>query len=357
MLQSGSLLDDAKKSITEKDLGYAKRALARLPLIRYLPILKKATKFLSLKTALEKSYQDLQEGKHKLQVELEPYTTFVQETERDLKDLLATRQQASTKIEGYRLQQQTLQSEHSALEQQLAKTENGTSAYFTTEGELMNNEQQKRSLDRDIIEQKRTVIATNGAIDALRGWVSIVHNYVTAGIDYTTGVETQMKILEPYLQKEAQLVQLAQTLEDAIERYQTAQRVHNTVMLAIAERGKALQDIMAEVMGGHFFLPQVIDAVVNVSREGRELQAAHQQKLLASSVGELSECYQLLGVLESASIEQVSSAYRQLSAQHDPKTGLATGDPITYLGLQAAYQRITEAQRLLPPAPAEEKKV
>ena len=221
----------------------------------------------------------------------------------------------------------------------------------------MNNEQQKRSLDRDIIEQKRTVIATNGAIDALRGWVSIVHNYVTAGIDYTTGVETQMKILEPYLQKEAQLVQLAQTLEDAIERYQTAQRVHNTVMLAIAERGKALQDIMAEVMGGHFFLPQVIDAVVNVSREGRELQAAHQQKLLASSVGELSECYQLLGVLESASIEQVSSAYRQLSAQHDPKTGLATGDPITYLGLQAAYQRITEAQRLLPPAPAEEKKV
>lgn len=350
MTSSGSALQDLGTSIRERDISYARRALARVPLVRRIPILRGAAHFLSLKTMLAQAYTDMQDSKKRLEVELQPYTDYSTQIEDDLQTISERRQEAVGVIEGLQGQQAELTRSKEEADGRLTALEKGTVDYVKLESEVIRMEQEHRRLDSEIAIQKRTVLYADDALNFLRGYANVLHNYVSAGRDAVGAVDQQMKILEPCLQKEAQLVQLAEGVEDLLGRFNTAKRVYNTALLALAAKGEAIQRIVAETTQQPFFLPQVVDAAVEASQRGRQLAAEYRERLLASPTGERGECYLHLGLPPTASPGEVHDAYRQLSGEFDPQSGLPTSDPIRYAQVQDAYTRLTATPQLTAPA-------
>ncbi len=357
MISGGSALKDLGTSIRERDISYARRALARLPLIRSIPILRGAAHFLSLKGMLTQAYTDMQDSKKRLEVELQPYTDYSTQIEDDLRAISDQRQEAVGVIEGLRAQQAELSGAKDEADGRLAAFEKGTANHVKLESEVIGMEQEYRQRDSEIASQKRIVLYSDDALNFLRGYANILHNYVSAGRDAVEAVDQQMRILEPCLQKEAQLVQLAEGVEDLLTKFNTAKKVYNTTVLVLAAKGEIIQRIVAETTQQPFFLPQVIDAAVEASQRGRQLAAEYREKLLTNSIGEQGECYQLLGLPQTASPEEVHDAYRRLSTELDPQSSLPTSDPIRYAQVRDAYTRLTAPLQLTASAePAKQEK-
>ncbi len=348
MERSASLLQNMNDGTRLKNVSSARRALARIPLVRRLPALRRVVNTQDLKKKLSQSYTDLLEGRKQLETVLETQRYFVPRLEEGLQKTMDLRRQAVVEIEQIGAQRRDIREQYHDISLHREKLEKGTSEYIKLDDRLIGLEQQLRGLDRTEIQCRRVISSADDHIEFARAHASSMHSLVTSSEDYIAALGGQSEIISTYMREQMQAIELATALKDAVLKYHEARRVFNGAMLVTAMESQVLRRIVSETTAQPFFMPQVTDAVVKIAEDGRAIAAEQEQKLLTSNLGTIGECYLRLGLDSGADIGQVQDSYRKLAQQLDPAGQQPTADPVRYQQVQEAYQRILSAHRLGP---------
>ncbi len=346
MESAGSVLGDLRMCVTERDASFARKAVARLPGAKYIPGFRALANYMSLKDAIKQSYSYLQEENKKMEPQLKGIEEFLEEIEDQIKEHMANRSTARELKDKYELEKAELEVSIENLKESLQDLQPGSSEYTDKDDELLRAEQHSRGLQKQIGDQKRVILRIEDILNTLRVQAPTATNLHEAGHDHLDSVRSLMDSLEPYLQRNAQLAQLADSIEDAQEALQNYRVTQNLVQYALAERSTVIKQAVAEATGNPFIVPQIANASYAKAMQGRQLAEAENQKLLASPAGEIRGDYQLLGLDENEPMENVHTAYRAICRDVDPKT-----DPVRTQLAADAYQRILIANtKTLPPA-------
>ncbi len=283
MAKSGSLLTDLKNAVTERDVSYVRRGLARVPLVK--KFVGRGGKYLSLKDTITQSLGDVERGLVGLEAQVEPFANYRQQQEETVAYLLDEREKAGRRFTDYNAQLEAVVAELAPLEA-ARQHQNGQKlpTDFEKDGKRLQLQNERRQLETLLRAEGRLVDTTTEIVEFLGANASTAAAYVDTAQDFITTVRTQLRVVAPHLQSQAQLAQLGDALSSSIDGYQNLRATANAAAVALSMRGAALTRTVQEALGSPFYAGAVVDAVRQlgeaVDKERREDLQRLEQRLL-----------------------------------------------------------------------------
>ncbi len=291
MSKTGSLYGDLKAAVTERDLGYVKRGLARIPVIKRL--VGKKGKYLSLSDAITQSLGDVERGLTGLEAQVEPFGDYHRQQEDTVSYLLGERKQATERFTGYKTQLESVVAELTPLESAHKGKAAGyqrSAADFDEEERRLQLQSDRRELETKLRAEGRLIDTATELVEFLGVNISTVATYVDTARDLIATARRQLLVVGPHLQSQAQLAQLGDTLGNSLQQYQDMRATANGAAVALSMRGAALSRTVQEALGSPFYAGAVVDSVRQigdlVDRERREDLQRLEQRLLPPPVEE-----------------------------------------------------------------------
>ncbi len=276
MAKSGSLLTDLKAVVTERDLGYLKRAVARVPGLNRLVGTK--GRYLSLSDALTQSLGDVERGLTSLEAQVEPFANYHQKQEETVDYLLDQRRRATERFGDYHHQLDEVVAELTPLEtaHKEEKSHQKSAADLQQEERRLQLLTEKRRLEIQLGAEGRVVKTASELVEFIGANASTVAAYVETARDFIATARGQLQVVAPHLQSQAQLAQLGDVLSGSIDQYQNLRATVNATAVTLSMRGAALSRTVQEALGSPFYADVVVDTVRQL---GESVEAERQEEL------------------------------------------------------------------------------
>lgn len=340
--RDGSLILDLKAAAKGKEWSRLQMALARIPVVRLLPQLSDVSNYFDFKDALTQGYAHLTDIKKDLDADLESCSSYEEDIREEIKKFIKVRRASNNQVVGYNKELAEIEEERQRLERELDGKVSGSDEYMNLDEKIIQLDFRETDLKRKKTMAKGNASSADNKLLQLRARAESFASSYDAATNLTQKIDTEMDGMEKHLKQDVQDIQIMDRTKNLAEAYKSVQAIQNAAELYKAERSRLLQEVVAEIRDGEFYIPEVMEAAECIAREGREIGRRIERKLLESPVGEISECYLMLGAPEDAPLEKVREAYGSIIAQlgpDDPRIDLA----------RDAFERICEySQKELP---------
>ena len=291
MAKTGSLYGDLKAAVTERDFGYVRRMMTRIPGLKRLA--GKKGQYLSLSDAIKQSLGDVERGLTGLEAQVEPFGDYHRQQEETVHYLLGERKEATERFIKYKQQLDDVVAELTPLEsahKEKAAGKQKSAPYFKEEEKRLQLQSERRRLETTLRAEGRLIDTSTELVDFLGANITTVAAYVDTAGDLIATARRQLQVVGPHLQSQAQLAQLGDTLGSSLQQYQDMRATANGAAVALSMRGAALSRTVQEALGSPFYAGAVVDAVRQLGKlvdsERREDLQRLGQRLLPPTLEE-----------------------------------------------------------------------